>query len=140
MPPRRWGWSASPGVLAQEGARHGIAVNAVAPMARTRMTEDVLGRLAEHLDPALVAPVVAYLAHEACTMRGEVLSCGGGRVARVLVAVTPGIVDPTLTPEAVRDRCGRITAEEGYAVPQSAAEEVALLRRSLQAGLGVSSS
>src|SRR5207302_1743280 len=70
-------------VLAQEGARDGITVNAIAPMARTRMTESLIGRLADSLAPAPVSPVVAWLAHEDCTVTGEVLSCGGGRVARV---------------------------------------------------------
>src|SRR5437660_900536 len=45
-------------VLAQEGARDGITVNAIAPMARTRMTESLIGRLADSLAPALVSPVV----------------------------------------------------------------------------------
>ena len=51
-------------VLAQEGAKYNIKVNAIAPMARTRMTEELLGPVAEKLDPAMVAPVVAYLCHE----------------------------------------------------------------------------
>jgi NAD(P)-dependent dehydrogenase (short-subunit alcohol dehydrogenase family) len=53
-------------VLAQEGAKYGITVNAIAPMARTRMTEELLGPVADRLDPALVAPVVAYLCHASC--------------------------------------------------------------------------
>lgn len=51
-------------VLAQEGAKYDIRVNAIAPMARTRMTEELLGPVADKLDPALVAPVVAYLCHD----------------------------------------------------------------------------
>jgi NAD(P)-dependent dehydrogenase (short-subunit alcohol dehydrogenase family) len=126
-------------VLAQEGARDGITVNAVAPMARTRMTEQLLGRLADRLDPALVSPVVAFLAHEECTVTGEVLSCGGGRVARVFVGVTPGWFDPALRPESVRDRWDQIHDETGSTVPRSVTEELALLRVHLQVGSGARS-
>jgi len=120
-------------VLAIEGARDGITVNAIAPMARTRMTENLLGPLADSLAPALVSPVVAWLAHEDCTVTGEVLSCGGGRVARVFVGVGPGWFDPTPDPEAVRDNWEAITAEAGYVVPRNNFEEVAQLVERLQA-------
>ena len=50
-------------VLAQEGARHNIRANVLAPIARTRMTEELLGPLAPKLDPGLVAPVAAWLVH-----------------------------------------------------------------------------
>lgn len=122
--------------LAQEGARDGIIVNAVAPMARTRMTEDLLGRLAERLDPALVSPVVAFLAHEECTATGEVISCGGGRVALVFTGVTPGCFDPALSPESVRERWGEVHDQTGYTVPGSVTEELALLKAHLRAASG----
>jgi NAD(P)-dependent dehydrogenase (short-subunit alcohol dehydrogenase family) len=126
-------------VLAQEGARDGITVNAIAPMARTRMTESLIGRLADRLAPELVSPVVAWLAHEDCTVTGEVLSCGGGRVARVFVAATPGWFDPAPDPEGVRDHWETITAEPGYVVPRNNFEEVAQLVERLQADSGTPS-
>ena len=49
-------------VLAIEGQRHNIKANAISPIAGTRMTGEVLGPLQDLLDPALVSPVVAYLA------------------------------------------------------------------------------
>jgi hypothetical protein len=62
---------------------------------------------------------------------GEVYSVGGGRVARVFVGVTQGIVDGELTAEAVRDRFEEIRSEEGYVVPASLNEEMMLALKSL---------
>jgi NAD(P)-dependent dehydrogenase (short-subunit alcohol dehydrogenase family) len=118
-------------VLAIEGAKYNIKANAIAPVAKTRMTQDILGPIADRLEPELVTPVVTYLAHEECAVTGEVYSVGGGRVARIFVGVTPGIVDAGLTPETVRDRLDDIRSEEGYAVPASLNEEMVLALKSL---------
>src|SRR3546814_10119129 len=90
-------------VLAVEGAKNNIKANAIAPVARTRMTEDLLGPLADKLAPEFVTPVVTYLAHEECSVSGEVYSVAGGKVSRVFVGVTPGLVDSELSAESVRD-------------------------------------
>jgi NAD(P)-dependent dehydrogenase (short-subunit alcohol dehydrogenase family) len=119
--------------LAIEGERDGITVNAIAPAARTRMTEALLGPLAERLDPALVSPLVAYLVHDECTVSGEIFSVGGGRVARVFVGATPGLFDAEPTPEAVRDGWSLVTPADGYIVPHNATEELSLLAAHLQA-------
>ena len=112
-------------VLAQEGARDNIKVNAIAPVARTRMTEAMFPALAEKLGPRLVSPVVAYLASEECAVSGEIYSIVGGRVARVFVGVTPGYFNPNLTVEDVRDHLEQIRSEEGYVVPPSVNDEIA---------------
>ena len=114
-------------VLALEGAKYNIKANSIAPVARTRMTETLLGPLAEKLDPGLVTPVVAWLAHEDCPVTGEIYSVGGGRVAKIFVGVTPGFFKKDLTAEDVRDIFTQIGAEEGYVVPNSANAEIALL-------------
>jgi NAD(P)-dependent dehydrogenase (short-subunit alcohol dehydrogenase family) len=114
-------------VLAQEGARYGIRVNVLAPIARTRMTQELLGPLAARLDPRLVAPVAAFLAHEDCPVTGEIFSAAGGRVARFFVGLTEGVVDADLTVEAVRDNLDRIRDETGYAVHAGVAGELAQL-------------
>ena len=77
-------------MLAAEGAKYNIKVNAIAPMARTRMTEDVMGDVVAKLDPESVSPVVAWLAHEDVPVTGEVYSVGGGRVARFFIGMTHG--------------------------------------------------
>jgi NAD(P)-dependent dehydrogenase (short-subunit alcohol dehydrogenase family) len=87
--------------LAAEGMAADIRVNAVAPRARTRMSEDgqkiaagseaLAASILDRMDPALVAPAAAYLAHESCTLNGEVLVAGGGDVMRLAPIVTQGI-------------------------------------------------
>jgi NAD(P)-dependent dehydrogenase (short-subunit alcohol dehydrogenase family) len=79
-------------VLALEGAGHGIRVNAIAPVAATRMTGEMLGELTERLAPENVSPMVAYLAHEDCAVNGHLYSVAGGRVARIVIAETDGVV------------------------------------------------
>jgi NAD(P)-dependent dehydrogenase (short-subunit alcohol dehydrogenase family) len=111
-------------VLALEGARHNIRVNAIAPIASTRMTEDLLGAFGERLHPRLVSPVVAWLCHEDCAVSGEVYAVGGGRVSRFFTGLTHGYFDPALTVESVRDNFEAIGAEEGYTVPRSLTDEL----------------
>src|SRR5690606_11722258 len=95
-------------VLAVEGARNNIKANAIAPIARTRMTEELLGPLAERLDPSLVSPLVAFLAHEDCDVSGEIYSAAGGRIARMFIGLTHGYYTPELTVEDVRDHWDEI--------------------------------
>jgi len=113
-------------VLAVEGARYGINANAIAPLARTRMTEDILGGLGDKLAPELISPLVTYLAHESCAATGRLFSIGGGRVAEVFLGETNGYFDAALTPEGVADNWATVTDREGYSVPANLAEETAL--------------
>jgi hypothetical protein len=83
-------------------------------MAGSAVTAD----LGDHLDPAFVAPMAVYLAHESCPVSGEIYSAGAGRFARILLAQTPGYVHPT-TPsvEDVVDHWPVINDERGFTVP-----------------------
>src|SRR5204863_1762024 len=58
--------------LAIAGRKHGIRVNLIAPAASTRMAGDG----GPDLPPDLVAPMVAYLAHEDCPVNGEIYTAG----------------------------------------------------------------
>jgi len=121
-------------VLAAEGAKYNIKVNAIAPLARTRMTEDLMGAAVAQLGPELVSPVVAWLAHEDVPVTGEVFTVGGGRVARFFVGMTPGYYNPKLTLEDVRDHFDEIRDESGYTVPSGPSDELGLLLKTIQEG------
>ena len=117
--------------LAQEGAQAGIKVNAIMPVAYSRLTaavpaEDFKAWLREHYGPERVAPFVAWLAHEDVPCTGELFTVGGGRAARVFLGVAPGHTASPPTPEAYRDHFDEVMSPEGYAIPASAMEEVAL--------------
>ena len=115
-------------VLKLEGAKHGIKVNAVAPMASTKLTDDVgmpqYRQLSEpEVAPELVAPVVAYFAGRDCPFTGEVWSAGSGSVARLFIARTTGFfkhpaLDGPLTVEDVVANVDRIRDEENYSTPE----------------------
>lgn len=113
--------------LAQEGRKYNVLANVIAPGARTRMTEDLLGPLAESLDPAKVSPVVVYLASAQCEVTGQILSVAGGRVSRVVVAEPLGYFSKDLTPEQVRDNWDTIASLEDLIVPAGATEEMGQL-------------
>jgi NAD(P)-dependent dehydrogenase (short-subunit alcohol dehydrogenase family) len=114
-------------VLAAEGGKYNIKVNALAPVARTRMTEELLGPLAEKLDPRLVSPIVAWLVHEDCPVSGEIYSAAGGRIARFFIGMTEGYYNADLSLEDVRDNFEQIRSEEGYTVPNGPGDEFAQL-------------
>ncbi|HEY1831397.1 MAG TPA: SDR family NAD(P)-dependent oxidoreductase [Acidimicrobiales bacterium] len=112
--------------LALEGAPFGIAVNGLAPVARTRMAGEVFGTLTPKIDPALVAEVVVALAHQDTPYNGRILSAGGGRVAEVFFGATPGYFNEQLVAEDVLDHLVEIEDRTGYELPGDAMEEVAM--------------
>jgi NAD(P)-dependent dehydrogenase (short-subunit alcohol dehydrogenase family) len=118
-------------VLAVEGAKNNIKVNAIAPVAKTRMTEDLLGPIADGLGPEYVTPVVVFLAHESCPVTGEVYTLGGGHVARVFIGVTPGYTDKNLTVESVAEHFDEIRDEKDYEVPAQLNDELRLTLKAL---------
>jgi NAD(P)-dependent dehydrogenase (short-subunit alcohol dehydrogenase family) len=122
-------------VLAVEGARFGITSNVIAPVARTRLTEQLLGPLADAVAPEQVTPLVTYLVSEECELTHEIFSVGGGYIARIFVGLAPGwfagrSVLPS--PEDVREHMEQIREPNGYIIPMSVDDEMALLLTKLQ--------
>jgi NAD(P)-dependent dehydrogenase (short-subunit alcohol dehydrogenase family) len=111
-------------VLANEGRKHNIGVNAIAPVAKTRMTEELLGAVGDMLDPATVTPVVAWLASQDCDVTGEVYSVAGGLVSRFFIGLTPGYFKADLTVEDVRDHWAEIRDTDGYTIPDGPNDEL----------------
>jgi NAD(P)-dependent dehydrogenase (short-subunit alcohol dehydrogenase family) len=75
-------------VTAAELGRLGVRVNAIAPVARTRLTEDVPGMIGEMMkqpefDPRHVSPLVAYLASVDCPITGKVFAVQGGAISEL---------------------------------------------------------
>jgi len=121
-------------VLAVEGARDNIKANVIAPVARTRMTENLLGRLADRLDPEAVSPLVAWLAHEDCPVTGHVYTVGGGRIARLFIGMCNGWTrtDGQLTIEDVRDHFQDIEDPRGASIPEGLADDLRAVSRALK--------
>jgi NAD(P)-dependent dehydrogenase (short-subunit alcohol dehydrogenase family) len=120
-------------VLALEGAGRGIKVNAIAPIASTRMTVNILGDLSARVSPDSVSPLVAYLAHEECSVNGNVYSVAGGRIARIFVAETCGVVLPENTPEAIQANMSLIDELDvaDFHQPSSLEDEMSIIAKAL---------
>ena len=117
-------------VLAIEGAKANILSNVIAPVARTRMTEELLGDFAKVLDPEGVTPMVVFLASEQCTFTHETFSAAGGRYARIFVGLAPGWYagkDKLPTAEDILDNIDQIEKQEGYIVPNQSGDELGQL-------------
>jgi hypothetical protein len=79
--------------------------------------DELVGQYLQKLDPALVAPVAAFLTHRDCPVSGEIYPVGAGHVARFFIGRTRGYYSPALSVEEVRDHLGEIRDEDGYTVP-----------------------
>lgn len=98
------------------GRKLGIRANLIAPAASTRMG----GEGGPDMPPELVAPMVAYLAHEGCPVTGEVYVAGAGRFQRLFIATTPGwVAHGTPSIEDLVEHWDAINDESGYSVPSN---------------------
>jgi NAD(P)-dependent dehydrogenase (short-subunit alcohol dehydrogenase family) len=90
-------------VVALEGSADNVACNVIVPSAVTRMAEGLDISAYPPMCPEQVAPVVGLLAHESCSITGEMLIAIAGRVARVVVAESPGVFRPSWSIEQVAE-------------------------------------
>ena len=129
--------------LAQEAKGKNIFVNAIAPMAVTRMNRDVFfgGAVSESDDwqsdirrgivpmgpPEAVSPTVLWLAHRQTEINGEIFSTSSGKVARVGIVIGDGYFNPDHGPEDLARHATTIRSLDGYFEPTCTADELATI-------------
>jgi NAD(P)-dependent dehydrogenase (short-subunit alcohol dehydrogenase family) len=96
--------------LKQEGTKYGIAVNTLAPMAATPMTESVMDEITKAaFDPALVSAAVVHLCSDEFAESGNIVSTAGGYISAVRVLSSQGVLlGDAATPEAIATNWDRI--------------------------------
>jgi len=99
-------------VIALEGEGEGVKSNIIVPGAVTRLAEGLDTSKYPKMDPEMVAPAVGWLAHENCSITGEMLVSMAGRVARAYVAETRGAYQDPWTIEAIDVRIDEIRAPD----------------------------
>ncbi len=95
-------------VVAIEGAEKGVKCNIILPGAVTRMADGLDTTQYPPMGPELVSPVVGWLAHESCSITGEMLISMAGRVAKALIAETEGVYRPSWSIDGVADQIDAI--------------------------------
>lgn len=120
-------------VLALEGRSHGVVANTIAPLAATRMANNgLVNGMPEQLTAEFVAPLVSYLASDDCTETKKVFSVGGGHIAEVFLAESPGWTSGgPMTAEDVRANLESITSRGDVLEFADAFEEIAHVCREL---------
>jgi NAD(P)-dependent dehydrogenase (short-subunit alcohol dehydrogenase family) len=99
-------------VAALEGAAEGVRCNVIVPAAVTRMAEGIDTSAYPPMGSELVAPVVGWLAHESCSVTGELFIALAGRVARAVIAESPGVCRSSWTIEDVSSHLDAIRKVE----------------------------
>ncbi|MGD8882053.1 MAG: SDR family NAD(P)-dependent oxidoreductase, partial [Desulfobacterales bacterium] len=115
--------------LKLEGEKHDIKVNTIAPMAASRLTQDILPPdLIDKLKPELVAPMALYLVSEQCPVSGHIYNVGMGCFSRAAIVTGPGAVvgdgREIPTPEQLRGQWEKVTHLNGVKEYGNAAEQV----------------
>lgn len=94
--------------ISVEGNEFGVKSNVILPGAVTRMAEGIDTSQFPPMDPALVAPMVGYLAHEDCAVSAEIYAAVAGRMARVYVTETHGVWHKDWSIDSVADNLDAI--------------------------------
>jgi NAD(P)-dependent dehydrogenase (short-subunit alcohol dehydrogenase family) len=88
-------------ILALEGAAEGVKSNIILPAAVTRMTGEWDTSAYPPMTTEQVAPAVAWLSHESCSISGEMIVAMAGRIAKAFVGETRGVYRPSWTVDDV---------------------------------------
>ena len=101
-----------------EGQKYNINVNTIAPLAGSRLTEDIMPPdIFEKMKPEFVSPLVLYLASEACNQSGKIFNAGMGYYNRAAILTSPGIqigdAQNPPTPEQVSENIDKINDMDG---------------------------
>ncbi len=114
--------------LAIEGAKYNVRVNAIAPVAATRMTEDLMpAEILARLAPDTVVPATLFMCSEDAPNKA-IFNAGGGGFERTYVTITKGIHlhGDEMTVEAVAARWAEIGDREGEIVPENGSAQGAM--------------
>jgi NAD(P)-dependent dehydrogenase (short-subunit alcohol dehydrogenase family) len=115
-----------------EGKSQGILVNAVVPLAYTRLagadvtapTDEFARWLKHYFNPRHIAPVVAYLSSREASVSGEIFCAGAGRVSRLAFVNGDGFHSAELTPEQIAQHIDQVRSLGNAAVVASGADEM----------------
>ena len=121
--------------LKLEGQKNNIHVNAISPVAGTRMTENLMPpEMLKRLAPEYVTPGVVYLCSEDAPT-GVVMTAGGGVFAQARILETEGVfLGDHVSVEDVRDVFGKIGDEAGQSAYFNGGEQTAKFFRKMTAG------
>ncbi len=122
------------GVLAIEGTKYNIKSNAIAPIARTRMTENILGPVVDLVDPVQVMPMVVYLCSETNEYTHEIFAAGGGRFGRVFIGTNKGwFAGQEVVPdiEELADHIDEVRDISEHVIPLNITEDIMILGQML---------
>jgi NAD(P)-dependent dehydrogenase (short-subunit alcohol dehydrogenase family) len=122
--------------LKLEGQKNNIHVNAIAPVAATRMTENLMPpAILERLKPEYVTPGVVFLCSEEAPT-GCILTAGAGAFALARIVETEGVYlgEGGLSVEEVRDNWAKITDPAAQQAYQAGGEQSGKFFRKMQGG------
>jgi NAD(P)-dependent dehydrogenase (short-subunit alcohol dehydrogenase family) len=125
--------------LVLEGQKYNIHVNSLAPIAATRMTENLMpGEVLKHLDPTAVTPAVIFLASQDAPTK-QIVAAGAGVFAKVAIQETPGVflVEADRNAENVAAQWAQISAMDGAVELNAGSDQTMKFLAKAAAALGI---